>query len=274
MARIRSIKPEFWSDDTVTECSLSARLLFIGIWNFADDAGNLDRSHKQIKTRVFPIDNIDCEPLIQELLKHGLLVEYSVGGKKYLHVPGFAKHQLINRPSKPVVPGYQESLSTHGTLTESSMSTHAGGEGKGREGRGEEGRGCATPDSVSPSPNPDPESSSPRFGIRQFGSALSQQTAADSCPDAWRDVGCDPEAMESWLTHLAQLSPPKHLRSHQRIETAKLLAGMGEPEAQRIAVRTCAANGWASIRPSDAGKGGGKRKPYSPQDRITFVPTE
>lgn len=135
MARIRTIKPEFWSDDTVTECSLSARLLFIGIWNFADDAGNLDRSHKQIKTRVFPLDNINCEPLILELITHGLLIEYSVSGKKYLHIPGFTKHQLINRPSKPVVPDYEESMRTPGVLTESSVTTHSGREGKGREGR-------------------------------------------------------------------------------------------------------------------------------------------
>lgn len=139
MARIRTIKPEFWSDDTITECSLSARLLFIGIWNFADDAGNLDRSHKQIKTRIFPLDNINCEPLIQELLTHGLLIEYSVSGQKYLHIPGFAKHQLINRPSKPVVPAYEESLRTHVALTEGSVSTHPVREGKGREGSGREG---------------------------------------------------------------------------------------------------------------------------------------
>lgn len=134
MARIRSIKPDFWTDDTITECSLSARLLFIGIWNFADDAGNLDRSPKQIKARVFPVDNIDCEPLLRELITHGLLIEYSVSGQKYLHIPGFAKHQLINRPSKPVVPKYEDSLRTHGTLSEPSRTTHAGLEGIGGEG--------------------------------------------------------------------------------------------------------------------------------------------
>jgi hypothetical protein len=133
MARIRTIKPDFWSDDTITECSVSARLLFIGLWNFADDAGNLDRSHKQIKSRVFPVDNIDCEPLILELLAHGLLIEYSVSGKKYLHIPGFAAHQLINRPSKPVVPGFSEEARTPGVLTEPSVTTHSVREGKGRK---------------------------------------------------------------------------------------------------------------------------------------------
>lgn len=134
MARIRSIKPEFWSDETITECSLSARLLFIGIWNFADDAGNLDRSAKQIKARVFPVDNVDCDPLIAELIAHGLLIEYSVSDRKYLHIPGFAKHQVINRPSAPVVPAYDDSLTTQVALSEPSVSTPAGREGKGKEG--------------------------------------------------------------------------------------------------------------------------------------------
>lgn len=113
MARIRTIKPDFWTDEKLTDCSLSARLLFIGTWNFADDAGNLDRSHKQIKARVFPLDNIDCEPLLIELIAQGLLIEYAVEGKQYLHIKGFEKHQLINRPSKPTCPSYEDSVSAH-----------------------------------------------------------------------------------------------------------------------------------------------------------------
>ncbi len=113
MARIRTIKPDFWTDEKLTDCSLSARLLFIGTWNFADDAGNLDRSHKQIKARVFPLDNVECEPLLLELITQGLLIEYVVEGKQYLHIKGFEKHQLINRPSKPTCPSYEDSLSAH-----------------------------------------------------------------------------------------------------------------------------------------------------------------
>ena len=140
MARIRTIKPEFWTDEKLTECSLNARLLFIGTWNFADDQGNLDRSPKQIKARVFPVDSIDCEPLLLELITQGLLIEYSVSGKKYLHVQGFTKHQVINRPSKPQCPPYDASLSTHATLTEPSVNTHNGREGRGRNTSTDSGR--------------------------------------------------------------------------------------------------------------------------------------
>jgi hypothetical protein len=129
MARIRTIKPDFWTDEKITECSMSARLLFIGIWNFADDNGNLQRSAKKVKMQVFPADSLDCEPLIQELMSHGMLIEYSVNGEFFMHIKGFKKHQVINRPSKsgiPQPPINDDSMNTHGVLLD-------GKEGKGKE---------------------------------------------------------------------------------------------------------------------------------------------
>jgi hypothetical protein len=104
MARIRTIKPEFWTDERLTECSMSARLLFIGMWNFADDNGNLEYSAKRLKMQIFPADSIDTQPLLNELLTHGMLIEYSVSGEKLLHIKGFRKHQVINRPSATKIP--------------------------------------------------------------------------------------------------------------------------------------------------------------------------
>jgi len=115
------------------ECSLSARLLLIGLLNVADDEGNLERSPVQIKAKIFPCDNIKVEPLVGELLSHGLIVEYGSDSKKYLHIKGFAKHQVINRKSKPRCPLYDESLNTHGVVREDSHQ-----EGKGREGNGKD----------------------------------------------------------------------------------------------------------------------------------------
>jgi len=136
MARIRTIKPDYWTDERVGECSVSARLLFIACWNFADDHGGLDRSSKQLKAQAFPYDSIDCEPLVQELLSFGLLVEYEVGGKKYLHVKGFRKHQKVEKPARPRVPVYDDSLNSRGGLPESSPTSS--GLFSGREGKGKE----------------------------------------------------------------------------------------------------------------------------------------
>ena len=136
MARIRTIKPEFWTDDRITECSLSARLLFIATWNFCDDYGNLQFSPKQLKRWIFPDDQLDILPLLKELITHGLLTEYSVNDEIYLHIRGFTKHQIINRPSKPQHPEFNSSLITHSILSESSYTTHNGMERKGKEGKG------------------------------------------------------------------------------------------------------------------------------------------
>lgn len=136
MARIRTIKPDYWTDERVGECSVSARLLFIACWNFADDYGGLDRSAKQLKAQAFPYDAIDCEPLVQELLNAGLLIEYAVGGKKYLHISGFRKHQKVEKPAKPRIPLYEPALNTPRALPE--PSTTSSGSSLGREGKGME----------------------------------------------------------------------------------------------------------------------------------------
>lgn len=136
MARIRTIKPDFWTDENIVECSVSARLLFIGLLNFADDNGNLVYSAKKIKMQIFPGDSFDCEPLINELIAHGLLIEYSVNNSKYLNIKGFKKHQVINRKSKTDIPEpdfNEPSMNTHGLLNEYSLT-----EGKGKERKGKE----------------------------------------------------------------------------------------------------------------------------------------
>lgn len=148
MARIRTVKPEFWTDEKVVECSILARLLFIGLFNFANDMGCLERSPKRLKMQIFPADALDCEPLIQELITHGLLIEYSVNDVCYLQIKGFLKHQKINRPSASKIPlppeltedkaGEEEKRVTNqGGLNEDSVN-HQGGltDGKGREGKG------------------------------------------------------------------------------------------------------------------------------------------
>ena len=107
MARIRSIKPEFWSSEQVMECSTNARLLFIGLWNFCDDAGRHPCAPKQIKALVFPGDDLtsdDVMRMLNELASNGLIELYDVGGKGFLQVTGW-HHQKIDKPQAPRFPG-------------------------------------------------------------------------------------------------------------------------------------------------------------------------
>jgi hypothetical protein len=101
MARIRTIKPEFWTSEQVMQCSPLSRLLFIGIWNFCDDAGNHPLSAITIKALVFPGDAIAVEEIrrmLDELSASGLLSFYAASGKQYLHVNGWG-HQKIDKPT-------------------------------------------------------------------------------------------------------------------------------------------------------------------------------
>jgi hypothetical protein len=156
MARIRTIKPEFWTDERVGECSVSARLLLIASLNFADDYGGLDRSAKQLKAQAFPYDAIDCEPLVLELVGVGLLIEYEVANRKYLHIKGFRKHQKVEKPAKPRIPLYEESLKCRVVLPDSSptptrLVAVSSLEGKGREGKGSKNCSAARTPPTDPS---------------------------------------------------------------------------------------------------------------------------
>lgn len=133
MARIRTIKPDFWTDETLGDCSPTARLLFIGTWNIADDYGNLERSSKQLKAQLFPYDGIDCESLVQELIRAGVLVEYSAGGKNYLHIKGFDRHQKVEKKSAPRHPVFENSEPTPQPLPDQSPTSS--GSSLGREGK-------------------------------------------------------------------------------------------------------------------------------------------
>ena len=98
MARIRTVKPEYWSSEQPMNLSRDARLLFIGLWNFCDDAGIHPASYRTLKAEVFPGEDIDVAPLVEEMLTQGLLILYQVGDKAYWRVTGW-HHQKIDKPT-------------------------------------------------------------------------------------------------------------------------------------------------------------------------------
>lgn len=148
MARIRSIKPEFWDDLKIAKISRDARLLYIGLWNFADDLGVVVGDSIWIKSKIFPFDHIQIQQFerwIQELVKSGFISLFSHKGEKFYYLPTLTRHQVINRPNYEKVniqkadlkTVLEQSLIVHGTISDESVMNHAV-EGKGEEGKGEE----------------------------------------------------------------------------------------------------------------------------------------
>lgn len=99
MPRIRTIKPEFWTDSKTVGLSPLARLLFIGAWNFADDYGALEPDAMQLKLRVLPAEQCDPQQLVQELLDAGLLRVMTNGEETFWIVAGWEKHQKVDKRS-------------------------------------------------------------------------------------------------------------------------------------------------------------------------------
>ncbi len=90
MAKIRGVKPDFWTDEDVVELSRDARLLFIGLWNFACDNGHIQDKPRQIKMRILPgDDDVNCAELLRELATSGVLER--VDG--WIVIPNLTFHQ-------------------------------------------------------------------------------------------------------------------------------------------------------------------------------------
>ena len=106
MARIRSIKPDFWTDEKIVELSAFARLLFIGLWNFADDDGRMVYSPKKIKMQIFPADTVDISELIEEIAHQELITVYTVCKVAYVQIAHFSKHQKIDKRTPSKLPAY------------------------------------------------------------------------------------------------------------------------------------------------------------------------
>lgn len=135
--RIRTVKPEFWTDEKVGELSIISRLLFIALLNYADDEGNFKCSMKQIKIYSFPYDDIDIQPYLNELVEFKFMIPYVVQTVSYIHIVNFKKHQKINRPSPPMHPLFNEySMINHVLINNSSRGKEGRKEGKGKEKEG------------------------------------------------------------------------------------------------------------------------------------------
>lgn len=101
MARIRTIKPEFFTSEDIVALSPLARLLYVAIWLEADREGRLQWRPKTLKMRYLPADDCDVLKLATELVDAGLVVPYEANGVQLAEVPTFTRHQVINNRETP-----------------------------------------------------------------------------------------------------------------------------------------------------------------------------
>ena len=139
MARIRTIKPEFWTSEQVMECSTTARLMFIGLWNFADDKGRMTASPKKIKAQIFPSDDLSYDNIsgmLSELSKNDLITLYEHDNVEYIQIDGWEKHQRIDKPQPSKLPdihGEYDQIQRMFEDRSKNIQRRKGMEGKGKE---------------------------------------------------------------------------------------------------------------------------------------------
>jgi hypothetical protein len=110
VARIRSIKPEFFTSETIGGLDRGTRLTFIGVWTYVDDNGVGVDNARLINAAVYPLEDDPTEALrrtledLRRLAEVGLIQRYEVHGKRYLFVSTWDEHQQISHPRKTRFP--------------------------------------------------------------------------------------------------------------------------------------------------------------------------
>lgn len=148
MARIRTIKPDFFTSEQIVDLSPLARLLFIATWCEADREGRLTWRPKTFKLRYFPADECDIDALARELVASGLVHLYGDG---LAHIPMFTKHQHVNpRESESTLPDPRSFTSNQALVGDAlarvtdATVTHREEGRKGKEGKEGEKRASPT----------------------------------------------------------------------------------------------------------------------------------
>jgi hypothetical protein len=94
MPRIRTIKPDFFSNEQIGQLPAEARLLFIGLWTLADREGRLQDRPIRIGAQLFPYDAAwSVASFLEDLAKANLIWRYEIEGKKCIQIINFTKHQ-------------------------------------------------------------------------------------------------------------------------------------------------------------------------------------
>jgi len=161
--RIRSIKPEFWRSDDITNLPMATRLTFIGLWSYVDDNGVGADKLISIVADLYA-DDFSRDPQetvkrvtedLQRLTSGGQVIRYrgdhNGSAKDLLYITKWKQHQVVNHPSQghkyPLPP--DETVQAANNLTPPSRDpletlTHEqGNRGAGEREQGSEEQGEA-----------------------------------------------------------------------------------------------------------------------------------
>jgi len=103
--RIRSILPNFYRSEDVGAMDWETRLIFIGLWSYADDNGVGRDVAQVIVADLFPYDDTRetvarLSRGLQALSDGGQIIRYTVANRPFLFVVKMDDYQRIDKPGK------------------------------------------------------------------------------------------------------------------------------------------------------------------------------
>jgi len=109
--RSRNIKPGFFLNEELAGVDFETRLLFIGLWCFADCKGRFEWKQKKIHAAIFPYDHdLDVKKMLCNLMSLHLIVRQGDVG----YIPCFLKHQHPHpHEARSVLPEFNEQIQCH-----------------------------------------------------------------------------------------------------------------------------------------------------------------
>lgn len=254
MARIRTIKPEFFTSDEIGALAPLTRLAFIGLWCHADRLGRIEDRPARLKVLILPYDAVDFDAVLGELASQRHVLRYVVDGRKYIEITGFLKHQMPHYkevasilPAPPDHPQLDVASTSTQCRVKVGSSSHAGREGKGtgreQEGNGTEGGvgGDASPPARLATGTRVPDRPLPDTWA-QFAVTLGLDPSAVYAEflDYWRGVpgqkGRKLDWDGTWRNRCRELAgrtrtgrPGEHPRTRGNVDAAKAFVARGQP---------------------------------------------
>ena len=141
--RNRMIKKEFWNSERILSISIPERLLFIGMWNIADDEGILKNSPLQLKATIFPVDSHITLGVVEEYVKNMMgvgLIQLNLD-ETLIKIKKWKDHQRIDKPTPSNHKFIEESIDNSKSVPRIIQEDYTPKERKGIERKGKEIKG-------------------------------------------------------------------------------------------------------------------------------------
>lgn len=106
MARIRTIKPEFWAHEDLSSLPESTHILAAALLNYADDEGYFNANPALVQAACSPLrePSVSIPESLQSLQTIGYIkLGTCPKGRRYGQVVNFSTHQRVSHPSKSKV---------------------------------------------------------------------------------------------------------------------------------------------------------------------------